>query len=513
MEERKDIGRKEEDFSVLLVSAEAPADAAALSELKKQLERFRLPASVRSALPGGTGSIRAVAFRETEAPDREPGAAGEASGEHSSAAVEDTADPAARCGWMAVICSPRLLNSAACMDAVRRFKALRGQERILAVLLEGEPADSFPRELCFRERELKDEQGRTVTDAEGRPVTVTEEVEPLAADLREKDPGKQKKLLEDAVLRLAAPVLGLNYDDLRQRHRERRLRRIAAVSGAAAAVFLVIGCTCLLFAVKTARQKKTIELQQEELNLQYRLQSERYKESMLTVAEELLEQDRQADALYAVRSVLPEDPEEAAESCGPDVQKVLASALGVYSLHRLRRENPERFEQGVRLSQEEIERTLYGDQDPWNRPAVLSDDGKYRLTVEGGRADQSVCFYEGDAGEPVQRLFDVFWNFPAMKKLPDRDGYLLICGQYAYLLDGALEVSAEITDPAAAWRVIGYDAGKTAFLVVDDEKDEEEKYGTRYVPLLSKEELIAGADRLLADYVPSEETLQRYGIM
>ena len=47
----------------------------------------------------------------------------------------------------------------------------------------------------------------------------------------------------------------------------------------------------------------------------------------------------------------------------------------------------------------------------------------------------------------------------------------------------------------------------------DDEEDIEEKFVTRYVPLLSAEELIQEADRLLEGYTPSEEVLTQYGIM
>ena len=197
--------KKEEFCTVLVISADAPEDAAAASGLRKRLEQFRLPSNIRNTLPEGKKTIRALS---AEGPD--------------AAETEESSQ------WLTVICSPRLKDSEAAMDLIRRFKKQKGQERILAVLLEGEPADSFPKELCFRER--------TVTGVDGMTRVITEEVEPLAADLREKDPRKQKKLLDDAVLRLAAPVFSLNYDDLRQRHREKKLRRVAAFCGAAAAV-------------------------------------------------------------------------------------------------------------------------------------------------------------------------------------------------------------------------------------------------------------------------------------
>ena len=101
-----------------------------------------------------------------------------------------------------------------------------------------------------------------------------------------------------------------------------------------------------------------------------------------------------------------------------------------------------------------------------------------------------------------------------MKKLKGREGYLLICSQFAYLLDEGLEVTAEVYDNVFSWYVIDYDAERNALLVVDDEdEDSEEKYGTRYIPLLSAEELIRETDQLLEGYTPPEEVLERYGIM
>lgn len=474
--------KKEEFCTVLVISAEAPEDAAAASGLRKRLEQFRLPSYIRNTLQEGKRTIRA--FSE-EGPDAAKAVGGSQ--------------------WLAVVCSPRLKDSDAAMDLIRRFKKQKGQERILAVLLEGEPADSFPEELCFRER--------TVTGADGETRVITEEVEPLAADLREKDPGKQKKLLDDAVLRIAAPVFGLNYDDLRQRHREQKLRRIAAACGAAAAVSFVIACTSLYLSVRVSRQNRIIEAQQAELEEQYRVQQEKYKESMLTVAEELLEKDRRQDALYAVRSVLPEDPVQAAGACTPEVQRVLTSSLGVYDLTTLRKYKAEEYEQGERISEKELAKILYGDTFPLPKKEICSDDGKYTVREEGGRTNPEICFYEEGGTEAVRRLYDITTGLTCMKKLKDREGYLLISDAVAYLLDGGLEITAVISDMAISWRVIGFDTERNALIVFDDEEDIEEKFVTRYVPLLSAEELIQEADRLLEGYTPSEEVLERYGIM
>ena len=113
--------KKEEFCTVLVISADAPEDAAAASGLRKRLEQFRLPSHIRNTLSEGQERIRALS---AEGPD--------------AAEAEENSQ------WLAVVCSPRLKDSEAAMDVIRRFKERKGQERILAVLLEGEPADSFP---------------------------------------------------------------------------------------------------------------------------------------------------------------------------------------------------------------------------------------------------------------------------------------------------------------------------------------------------------------------------------
>ncbi|MCF0131872.1 MAG: hypothetical protein HUJ71_09070 [Pseudobutyrivibrio sp.] len=106
-------------------------------------------------------------------------------------------------------------------EEIDTFIGLRGRNHILAALIEGEPEDAFPPQLRF------DEKGN--------------QVEPLAADLRAREDVKFNKLFKTELMRLCAPLIGCTYDELRQRHRERRIRRIAYISIAVAAVAVAFG--------------------------------------------------------------------------------------------------------------------------------------------------------------------------------------------------------------------------------------------------------------------------------
>ena len=118
--------------------------------------------------------------------------------------------------WFIAICSPRYLESQWCLRELEYFLEKKGRDRVLAVLVEGEPEASFPEVL----RVSVDEAGNRT------------EVEPLAANLRGSD---WKKKLKDEKLRLLAPMLGVTFDELKQRERQRIPAGPSVVSAAAVA--------------------------------------------------------------------------------------------------------------------------------------------------------------------------------------------------------------------------------------------------------------------------------------
>lgn len=99
---------------------------------------------------------------------------------------------------MIVICSPRLQESLWCSEEIRTFIALKGYDHVLPVLIEGEPKDSFPDELIYREEYIQDENGNQ--------VLCTVPVEPLAADVRANSRRGMKKKIDSEIVRLLAPM-------------------------------------------------------------------------------------------------------------------------------------------------------------------------------------------------------------------------------------------------------------------------------------------------------------------
>jgi len=121
--------------------------------------------------------------------------------------------------FLVVICSPETKESKWVMKEIDTFIKIHGRKKILPVLVDGEPEESFPPQL--------------LTDEEGRKV------EPLAADVRGTTKKEVDKKLKVEILRVAAAIIGVEFDDLRQRQRERQIKRNMSIVLGVAAVSLV----------------------------------------------------------------------------------------------------------------------------------------------------------------------------------------------------------------------------------------------------------------------------------
>jgi len=131
-----------------------------------------------------------------------------------------------------VICSPSAARSRWVDEEVRAFKCMGRGERILTLVVDGEPnASARPGE---EPQECFAPSLRFDLDPDGglssRPA------EPIAADLR---PGKDGRT--NAKLKLIAGMLGVGFDDLKQRELRRQQRRLLLVTAASLAGVLVTG--------------------------------------------------------------------------------------------------------------------------------------------------------------------------------------------------------------------------------------------------------------------------------
>ncbi len=186
-------------YTAFISYRHTPLDEKVAKHLHTSIENYHIPAAIRKA----TGKKRmGRVFR-----DQEELPLSQNLGADIEQALKDSE-------WLVVVCSPRLLQSQWCMREIDIFLSLGRKNRILAVLAEGEPDTSFPAQIRFEEK-----------DGE------KQEIEPLAADLRTDAHGTWQKKLKTEKLRLLAPMLGVTFDDLKRRARERRLKLTALALG------------------------------------------------------------------------------------------------------------------------------------------------------------------------------------------------------------------------------------------------------------------------------------------
>jgi MTH538 TIR-like domain (DUF1863) len=137
--------------------------------------------------------------------------------------------------FLIVICSPHAAKSRHVQQEVDAFESLGRENRVLCLIVDGEPGASSRAESA--QQECLPLAVRTRRTPEGTLVAC----EPMAADARKGKDGRT-----NAKLKLLAEMLGVNFDDLKQREERRRFRRRLQMAAAFAAAGVGVGAVYLL---------------------------------------------------------------------------------------------------------------------------------------------------------------------------------------------------------------------------------------------------------------------------
>ncbi|MDR1603198.1 MAG: TIR domain-containing protein [Gracilibacteraceae bacterium] len=192
--------------------------------------------------------------------------------------------------WLVVVCTPDLPLSKWCLAEIDYFIQAGRRDKILTILAAGEPEESFPSQLRF----VSDEAGGLT------------ELEPLAADLRAPNIRAMRRKLRVEKLRLLAPMLGVGFDDLRRRARERFLRLVVTAALTVALVLAAFGSYAFSQAVIIARQNAELTEQKAKVYANFsREQLERgNRAGAALLALEALPPDEQSPLGAAARNAL-----------------------------------------------------------------------------------------------------------------------------------------------------------------------------------------------------------------
>ncbi|MCR4950866.1 MAG: TIR domain-containing protein [Solobacterium sp.] len=125
--------------------------------------------------------------------------------------------------FLIVICSPDTPGSIWVQREITYFLSHHSRDKLLAMLVAGEPDESFPPQLT----EIRDDNG-----------DVMERIEPLAANINARSAVQRNRLFQTESLRILAALIGCPYDRLYQREQRYKIRRILYASLLAGAVAL-----------------------------------------------------------------------------------------------------------------------------------------------------------------------------------------------------------------------------------------------------------------------------------
>ena len=149
--------------------------------------------------------------------------------------------------YLIVLCSKRTPLSEWCQKEVEIFKSLHGDERIIPVLIEGEPDEAFSQAL----KELKNKDNESLHEILAADIRADEVLkkdfvgyEQLQNNNRQKlkDLTKQSlNILKTEKYRIMATILGCSFGDLKQRDKERKNRLILSITSLSGALFLIFG--------------------------------------------------------------------------------------------------------------------------------------------------------------------------------------------------------------------------------------------------------------------------------
>lgn len=141
-----------------------------------------------------------------------------------------------------VVCSEAAKASKRVHEQIELFRRIGKGDRILTLLVSGEPHDSFPENLfgSFLYR---------YADDAGNMIEETKTSEPLAADIRASNLLLSFLRLREEKLRLIAQIVGCSFDGLKQRYWLRK-RQLYSIAGS---MIVFLGLIFCIFLLKQSR--------------------------------------------------------------------------------------------------------------------------------------------------------------------------------------------------------------------------------------------------------------------
>ena len=253
-------------YNAFISYKHAPEDTRVAEAVQRGLEHFHIPAKIKSST--GMKKIDRIFRDKDELPI-------------TSDLSETIANALAHSDYLIVICSTNTKESAWVPREIEYFLRFHTKKDIFTVLVNGEPQDVIPEMLLYEDR--------YVLDQNGMQQRVRIPIEPLSCDFRM--PLKKAEKVE--LPRLACGLIGCSYDELMNRRRQYRMRRVMLATAAAFSVSLAF-ISYLLYS-------------RHEINKNYLSSLRNQSKYLANESENLLNDEQRITALQLVLEALPKD--------------------------------------------------------------------------------------------------------------------------------------------------------------------------------------------------------------
>ena len=302
---------EERSYIAFISYRHKPLDKQAAEMIQKKIEHYKVPKEYRAQV--GSDRLGMVFRDEDELP--------------ASSSLSDSITYALdHAKYLIVICTPDLPKSQWCEQEIRYFLQTHDRDHVLAVLVDGDPEESFSPLLRFD----YDETG-----------SVRAEIEPLAANIAGPNHTIDRKAFNKEIVRLYAAMIGCPFDALWQRERRYRTNRLLAAAGALVAAMAVFLGVVLTKNAQIQEQNAQITEQNAQItdqNRQISAQNLSLEEQKSTLMVDKGRMQLENDDIYgAIESGLSAAPASEGSPYDHRMGKLLADALGAYDYKNLRK--------------------------------------------------------------------------------------------------------------------------------------------------------------------------------
>lgn len=204
--------------------------------------------------------------------------------------------------FLIIICSPEYLQSEYCRHELEYFIDFnKSTDKVITVLVKGKPRETFPKILMETNMAFHSSLGN----------------EPLAADLRnliendtkgstsvKKSMRNAKKKLRTEFLRVAAFLYGCSYDDLYQRSKRQKRKRVITIGAVILSIMLVSAVYIIYNTQHIRLQEATIRLQETMIELnEGKIQSEKRQTTIMNIYKEYPKVLRLSEKGYKLQAI------------------------------------------------------------------------------------------------------------------------------------------------------------------------------------------------------------------